>query len=66
MEDKNNPSDVAMNREEIATLKLDPSLFKKIKQTKRELIVYFSVKTAVTSMEDIKIFSSCRVKHNIT
>jgi hypothetical protein len=43
MEDKNNPFDVAMKREEIATLKLDPSLFEKIKQTKRELIVHFSV-----------------------
>lgn len=63
-ENKINPLDVAMRQVDIAIkkLKLDSSLFQKLKQTKRELIVHFPVK-----MDDgtIKIFTGYRVQHNV-
>jgi glutamate dehydrogenase (NAD(P)+) len=60
-----NPLDVAMKQVDIAAkkLKLEPGLFQKIKQTKRELIVHFPVK-----MDDghIEVFTGYRVQHNMT
>jgi glutamate dehydrogenase (NAD(P)+) len=64
-EDKINPIDVAIKQVDIAAekLDLDPGIYEKIKQTKRELIVHFPVK-----MDDgkVKVFTGYRVQHNMT
>jgi len=65
MEKKISPLDVAMKQVDIAAqkLNLEPGLYEKIKQTKRDLIVHFPVK-----MDDgrIRVFTGYRVQHNMT
>ncbi len=63
--EKINPFESAKKQVDITTeyLNLDSGLVEKLKNTKRELIVHFSVKM---DNGTVRIFTGYRVQHNIT